>query len=82
MPKKRLLSILAAVSVAVAGAAAAILPMTASNAAEACVAGYNNSAVYTGGTRASHNGRNWTAKWWTQGEAPSTGHDGSNFAWT
>ncbi|WP_229070141.1 glycoside hydrolase family 19 protein [Actinoplanes sp. DH11] len=76
MPRKRLLSILAAVSVAVAGAAAAILPMTASNAAEACVAAYNNSAVYTGNQRASYNGRNWTAKWWTQGEAPSTAGTG------
>ncbi|GGN09786.1 putative chitinase/chitodextrinase [Actinoplanes campanulatus] len=76
MPRKRLLSILAAVSVAVAGAAAAILPMTASSAAEACVAAYSNSAVYTGGMRASHNGRNWTAKWWTQGETPSTGGSG------
>lgn len=76
MPRKRLLSIVAAVSVAVAGAAAAILPMTASNAAEACVAAYNSSAVYTANMRASYNGRNWTAKWWTQGEAPSTGGSG------
>jgi predicted chitinase len=72
MPKRRILSIVAAVSVAVAGAAAAILPMTSSNAAEACVAGYNISAVYTGGQRASHNGHNWTARWWTKGETPST----------
>ena len=76
MSKKRLLSIVATLSVAVAGAAAAVLPMTASNAAEACVAAYNSSAVYTGSMRASYNGRNWTAKWWTQGETPSTG--GSN----
>ncbi|MCY1145740.1 chitinase [Actinoplanes sp. Pm04-4] len=76
MSKKRVLSILAVVGVGLAGAAAAILPMTTSNAAEACVAAYNNSAVYTGGTRASFNGRNWTAKWWTQGEKPSTGGSG------
>ncbi|MEU4693791.1 glycoside hydrolase family 19 protein [Actinoplanes sp. NPDC023714] len=76
MPRRRLLSILAAVSVALAGAAAAILPMTASNAAEACVSAYSSSAVYTANMRASHNGRNWTAKWWTQGEAPSTGGSG------
>jgi predicted chitinase/chitodextrinase len=76
MPKKRMLSILATIGVAVAGAAAAILPMTASNAAEACVAAYNSSAVYTGGQRASSSGRNWTAKWWTQGETPSTGGSG------
>jgi predicted chitinase/chitodextrinase len=76
MPKRRLLSIIATIGVAVAGAAAAILPMTASSAAEACVAAYNNSAVYTGGQRASYNGNNWTAKWWTQGETPSTGGSG------
>ncbi|MBB2947739.1 putative chitinase/chitodextrinase [Actinoplanes lutulentus] len=76
MPRRRLLSIVAAVSVALAGAAAAILPMTASSAAEACVTAYNSSAVYTGNMRASYNGRNWTAKWWTQGEAPSTGGSG------
>jgi chitodextrinase len=76
MSKKRLLSIVATLSVALAGAAAAVLPMTASNAAEACVAAYNSSTVYTGSQRASYNGRNWTAKWWTQGEAPSTGGSG------
>jgi predicted chitinase/chitodextrinase len=76
MSKKRLLSIVATISVAFAGAAAAILPMTASNAAEACVAAYSSSAVYTGNQRASYNGHNWTAKWWTQGEAPSTGGSG------
>ncbi|GLW27794.1 glycoside hydrolase family 19 protein [Actinoplanes regularis] len=76
MPRRRLLSIVAAVSVAVAGAAAAILPMTASNAAEACVAAYSSSAVYTANMRASYNSHNWTAKWWTQGEAPSTGGSG------
>jgi predicted chitinase len=76
MSKKRLLSIAATIGVAVVGAAAALMPMTASNAAEACVAAYNNSAVYTGNMRASYNSHNWTAKWWTQGEAPSTGGSG------
>ncbi|MDI6103162.1 glycoside hydrolase family 19 protein [Actinoplanes sp. NEAU-A12] len=76
MPRKRLLSMVAAVGVAVAGAATAILPMTASNAAEACAAAYHSSTVYTGGTRASFNSHNWTAKWWTQGEAPSAGGSG------
>lgn len=76
MPRKRLLPIVAAVSVALAGAAAAILPMTASNAAEPCVTAYHSSTVYTGSMRASYNGRNWTARWWAQGEAPSTGGSG------
>jgi predicted chitinase/chitodextrinase len=76
MSRKRLMAIVATVSVAIAGAAAALVPMTASNAAEACVQAYNNSTVYTGGQRASYQGKNWTAKWWTQYEAPSNG--GSN----
>ena len=76
MSKKRLLSIVSAVSVALAGFAAGLLPMTASNAAEACVAAYSSSAVYTANMRASYNSHNWTAKWWTQGEVPSTGGSG------
>ena len=76
MPKNRLLAVVATHGVVVAGAAAALLPMTASNAATACVAPYNNSAVYTGGMTASYNSHNWTAKWWTQYEAPSTGGSG------
>ena len=72
MPRKRLMAILAAVGVTVAGAAAAVLPMTASNAAEACAPAYSASAVYTQGNRVSYQGKNWTAKWWTQNEAPYT----------
>lgn len=66
----------ASVGVVVAGLAAAVVPMTASQAAEACVAAYSSSAVYTGGQRASYSSHNWTAKWWTQGETPSTGGSG------
>jgi predicted chitinase len=76
MSKKRLMAIAATIGVVVAGAAAALLPMTASNAAAACVTPYNNSAVYTGGMTASYSSHNWTAKWWTQYEAPSTGGSG------
>src|SRR6185369_11367087 len=76
MSKKRLLAIIATVSVSLAGATAALLPMTASNAAAGCVAAYNNSTVYTGGQTASYNSHNWLAKWWTQYEAPSTGGSG------
>ncbi|MGK5441127.1 glycoside hydrolase family 19 protein [Micromonospora sp. URMC 105] len=76
MFKRRLMAIIATVSLAVAGAAAALLPTTPSAAAEACAAAYNNSAVYTASMRVSHQGRNWTAKWWTQYETPSTGGSG------
>ena len=40
---------------------------------------YSNSQVYTGGQQVSYNGHTWTAKWWTQGDAPSTGGSG---VWT
>jgi len=53
----------------IGGALAAIVPITSASAA-ACVAPWQASTVYTGGMTASHNGKNWLAKWWTQGEAP------------
>ena len=53
--------------------------MTTSEAAVACAPAYVNSTVYTGGMQASYNSHNWTAKWWTQYEAPSTGGSG---VWT
>ncbi|MDQ1726098.1 MAG: hypothetical protein QOK14_143 [Frankiaceae bacterium] len=37
---------------------------------------YNNATAYTGGQSVSYNGHKWTAKWWTQGEPPSTGGSG------
>ncbi|MGW1882857.1 glycoside hydrolase family 19 protein [Streptomyces sp. NPDC001970] len=50
---------------------AVFLPVS-SAAAAACAAAWNSSAVYTGGMVTSHNGHNWQAKWWTQGETPGT----------
>jgi predicted chitinase len=76
MSKKRVLAYLAAVSVALGGVAAAVIPMTASNAAAACVTPYSASTVYWANNTASYNGHNWRAKWWSQGEAPSTGGTG------
>ncbi|MDI5971191.1 glycosyl hydrolase family 18 protein [Streptomyces sp. SL13] len=40
---------------------------------------YSATAVYVNGDEVSYNGHNWQAKWWTQGEAPSTGGSG---VWT
>jgi len=42
-------------------------------------AAYSSTAVYVGGNEVSYNGHTWKAKWWTQGEAPSTGGSG---VWT
>ncbi|MCH0539813.1 chitinase [Streptomyces sp. MUM 203J] len=47
----------------------AFLPAATAYAAE-CAAPWSASAVYWGGHTASHNGRNYQAKWWTQGETP------------
>ena len=44
-----------------------------------CATAYNNGIAYTNGQVVSYNGHNWQAKWWTQGEAPSTGGSG---VWT
>ncbi|MGW2562066.1 glycoside hydrolase family 19 protein [Streptomyces sp. NPDC001514] len=50
---------------------AVFLPGSTAAAAD-CAAAWNSSAVYTGGMIASHDGHNWQAKWWTQGETPGT----------
>ncbi|MGK5679006.1 chitinase [Actinoplanes sp. URMC 104] len=67
-------------SVAVAGTAAAVLPMATSNAAAACAPAWSASAVYVKDNTASQNGHNYTAKWWTQNEAPAT-HSGQWDVW-
>ncbi|WP_173915089.1 glycoside hydrolase family 19 protein [Streptomyces barkulensis] len=54
---------------ALAGALAVAVPATSASAAE-CATPWSSSAVYLGGTTVSHNGHNWTARWWTQNEAP------------
>ncbi|MFJ5234899.1 glycoside hydrolase family 19 protein [Kitasatospora sp. NPDC088391] len=59
-----------------AAAGLAVVVPTTSTAAAACAAPYAASQVYTGGMSASYNGHNWNAKWWTQGETPSTGGSG------
>jgi chitinase len=67
-------------SVVVAGSAAAIAPMVASNAATACAPAWNATSVYVGGNSASQSGHNYTAKWWTQNESPAT-HSGQWDVW-
>jgi chitodextrinase len=54
--------------------------VTTTKPATGCTAPtYSSTAVYTGGMQVSYNGHTWQAKWWTQGEAPSTGGSG---VWT
>ncbi len=68
----KLKTLATALAVTLAGSAAAILPMTSSSAAVACAPAWSASAVYTNGNQASQSGRNYTAKWWTQGDSPAT----------
>jgi len=52
-------------------------PATATSSTGACLyPAYVNTQVYVGGDHTSYNNHNWQAKWWTQGEAPSTGGSG------
>lgn len=67
MSRMRVLAMTAALTMV--SALAVVLPTTVASAA-ACATPWQASAVYTGGMTASHNGRNWLAKWWTQNEAP------------
>jgi predicted chitinase/chitodextrinase len=66
---RRLLAHLAALCLA-AGVLAVLMP-SAANAA-ACASPWSSSAVYTGGALVSYNGRNYQARWWTQGETPGS----------
>jgi hypothetical protein len=49
-------------------------------AAAACAPAWSSTAVYVGGNTASQNGRNYTAKWWTQNDSPAT-HSGQWDVW-
>jgi chitinase len=71
---KRLIAFLTALAVAVG--LAILVPLASSASAATCTTPYNASSVYTGGMTASYNSHNWQAKWWTQGETPSTGGSG------
>ncbi|GHI83592.1 glycoside hydrolase family 19 protein [Streptomyces xanthophaeus] len=68
--RRRALSLAAAA--AVTAGLALTLPSSPAAAAAACAGSWTSSAVYTNGQSASHNGHNWQAKWWTQGETPGT----------
>jgi predicted chitinase/chitodextrinase len=74
VPKKRLLASVIALCLAAVGLVST-LHIAAASAAD-CGAAWSSSAVYTGGMSASYGGHNWAAKWWTQGETPSTGGSG------
>ncbi|SFB48592.1 Predicted chitinase [Amycolatopsis marina] len=62
-------------AMAVAAAMAVVLPTSPAAAAD-CAQAWNSSTAYWGGTTVSYGGHNWSAKWWTQNEIPSTGGSG------
>lgn len=68
--RKRLAAVIGAFAIALALAFG--FPAVTANAAPACAAPWSSTAVYTGGDVVSHDGYNWTAQWWTQGETPGT----------
>ncbi|MFE6684949.1 chitinase [Streptomyces sp. NPDC057743] len=64
-------------SVKFAGATPPTAPPTTAPPGGSCSATpYAAGTVYVGGDTVSFNGRSWKARWWTQGEAPSTGGSG------
>ena len=68
---KSLRSALWAGSVVVA-TVAATLPVVQASAAVACAPAWSATTVYNGGNKASYQGINYRAKWWTQNENPAT----------
>ncbi len=69
MFRKRVMACLAAAAVA-AGAAVTLASSPA--VAATCATAWSSASVYNGGASVSHNGHNWSAKWWTQNETPGT----------
>jgi chitinase len=56
---------------AVVAVAAAAVPMVQASAAAPCAPAWSSSTVYLKDNSASYQGKNYTAKWWTQNEVPT-----------
>jgi chitinase len=61
-----------AVVLATAGIGTTLVLAPGASAAAACAPAWSSTAVYTKDMSASAGGVNYTAKWWTQNEAPAT----------
>ncbi|RRR99755.1 glycosyl hydrolase family 18 protein [Glycomyces terrestris] len=74
MRRLRTAAVIAAATLAAAGAAAIPVAFAGSASAVAACEGapWRSSAVYVGGDRVSHQDREYRAKWWTTGETPGT----------
>jgi chitinase len=77
---KRSRSVILATVAAIAAGTAAVYVSSTATAAVACAPAWSASTVYVGGNSAAQNGRNYTAKWWTQNQSPAT-HSGQWDVW-
>jgi chitinase len=68
--KKKYAAVLAMV-LATAGAGVTVALAPVASAAVACAPAWSSSAVYVKDNSVSYQSRNYTAKWWTQGEVPT-----------
>jgi predicted chitinase/chitodextrinase len=75
LSRKRIIASVSAL--AVAGAVAVLTQMPSASAAS-CANAWSSAIAYQGGAAASHNGHNWSAKWWTQNDVPG----GAAGVWT
>src|SRR3954451_11893002 len=73
-------STILAVAVSLAAAGTTSYLASSASAATACAPAWSATAVYVGRNTASQNSHNYTAKWWTQNEAPAT-HSGQWDVW-
>lgn len=67
-----LVTTVVAASLAAPASAAPSAASADSASAVACAATWSATTAYSGGQKASHHGRNWTARWWTQRETPGS----------
>src|SRR3954451_19041865 len=64
-------SLVLAVSAALAAAGSAVYIASSASAAVACAPAWSVSTIYVKDNSVSYQSRNYTAKWWTQGEVPT-----------
>src|SRR6185436_3115227 len=59
------------VVLAAAGVSTTVVLAPGASAAVACAPAWSSSAIYVKDNTVSYQSRNYTAKWWTQGEVPT-----------
>jgi chitinase len=64
-------SLILAVTAALAATGSAVYIASSASAAAACAPAWSSSAVYVKDNSVSYQAKNYTAKWWTQGEVPT-----------